>query len=138
MEIFDGVSFTRWSIDNEEKVIKDLESRVYVVVISFPLGISGGGLTVGFVGKCKRHRTHTRGNLKNSYTPTRDNVVRSFHGPMVRIPPFQGGGPCSIHGGCTIFLAFPAFFPKTITHQLKSTLSHQKSSICALSDEAQV
>lgn len=24
----------------------------------------------------------------------------SFCGPMVRIPPFQGGGSCSIHGSC--------------------------------------
>ena len=27
-------------------------------------------------------------------------MKKSFRGPMVRIPPFQGGGSCSIHGGC--------------------------------------
>ena len=26
--------------------------------------------------------------------------TKRFRGPMVRIPPFQGGGSCSIHGGC--------------------------------------
>lgn len=43
-----------------------------------------------------------------------------FLGPMVRIPPFKGGGPCSIHGGCKKpshfhhllqFFAFFRFFP---------------------------
>ena len=30
----------------------------------------------------------------------------SFCGPMVRIPPFQGGGSCSIHGSCILFCIF--------------------------------
>lgn len=29
---------------------------------------------------------------------------------MVRIPPFQGGGPCSIHGGCTQSLHTSSLF----------------------------
>lgn len=64
VEILDGVSFTRWSIDNEEKVIRELESRVCVVVISFPLGISGGGLAVGSVGNAKSIG-HRRGNFQH-------------------------------------------------------------------------
>ena len=29
---------------------------------------------------------------------------------MVRIPPFQGGGSCSIHGSCNFFCVFDVIF----------------------------
>ena len=37
---------------------------------------------------------------RNVIHPTQPIDSNSFLGPMVRIPPFQGGGSCSIHGGC--------------------------------------
>lgn len=33
-------------------------------------------------------------------------LQQSFCGPMVRIPPFQGGGSCSIHGSCKTLFGF--------------------------------
>ena len=35
--------------------------------------------------------------------------TKSFRGPMVRIPPFQGGGSCSIHGGCSTAMSKHCF-----------------------------
>lgn len=73
---------------NAERLLFDPVSKGTLVSFIFPKLCSWSSTSINSLPRPKSGIVRTFKNTKR------------FRGPMVRIPPFQGGGSCSIHGGC--------------------------------------